>query len=287
MKGRSGSVLLMAVIMSLAILPSHAAPVFKKHPELAFRCWFECSRRRRLSGPRPPWRMTGSAAAWGLLSAGVLDRRGFRGAGAAGEPAAGRHAGAGSAKLSWDSPYERVSRPVRPGQRAAGGPLAALLRAQQPFPRMYLLALPLAAFLTFNMSRRARGSTPSSWPRWAPSPSSRFLGTARIAVNQFGYVGGGLRRYFLLPTDPGASLRAGSYASMLLGGAMIPVAAIGWVVLAPVAFDPRCLHAGGQRPDRPVLISRPGTVGTMLNPRDAAITTAASATTCRWAATWC
>jgi hypothetical protein len=66
-----------------------------------------------------------------------------------------------------------------------------------------------------------------------------FVATSRMAVNQYGYVGGGFRRYFLLPTDPAASLRAGAYASMLLGGAIIPVALLAWVALAPIPFDTR------------------------------------------------
>ena len=46
-----------------------------------------------------------------------------------------------------------------------------------------------------------------------------FLGTSRISVNQFGYSGGAFRRYFLLPSDPAATLRAASYAAVTLGAA--------------------------------------------------------------------
>ena len=49
-------------------------------------------------------------------------------------------------------------------------------------------------------------------------PMATFLGTSRISVNQFGYVGGAFRRYFLLPTDPAATLRAASYAGVTIGG---------------------------------------------------------------------
>jgi hypothetical protein len=70
-------------------------------------------------------------------------------------------------------------------------------------------------------------------------PIVAFMGTSRIAVNQYGYVGGAFRRFFLFPTDPAASLRAGSYAAVLLGAAMIPPAAILWAVFAPRPLDPR------------------------------------------------
>src|SRR5439155_7944360 len=70
-------------------------------------------------------------------------------------------------------------------------------------------------------------------------PLATFLGVGRFTVNQFGYVDGALRRYFLLPVDPVAVLRAGSYASMVVGAPMAVLAVIGWVVLAPVTFDAR------------------------------------------------
>ncbi len=236
MKGRSGSVLLMAIIMSLAILPSLAGPMFKKHPE-----WIPVL-VRVLQGT-PPFGAaaavahTGSAAAWGLLllvfwiaavfgGLVLLESR---------PPVARR---VGSAKLSWESPYERVSALFAPGDAPFVAHWLRFYVRNNRFRAMYLLSLPLVAFLTFNMSRRG-GDDALFVAALGTFPIVTFLGTARMAVNQYGYVGGGLRRYFLLPTDPGASLRAGAYASMLLGGAMIPVAAIGWVVLAPVAFDPR------------------------------------------------
>ena len=80
------------------------------------------------------------------------------------------------------------------------------------FRAMYLLSLPLVAFLTFNLSRRG-GADALFVAALGTFSVVTFLGTSRMAVNQYGYVGGGFRRYFLLPTDPAASLRAGSYAA--------------------------------------------------------------------------
>ena len=235
-KGRSGSVTLTAIVMALAILPSLAAPMFKKHPE-----WIPVV--LRVLRATPPFGAaaavahTGAAAAWGLLLllvwiAGVfgalvlLESR----------PPATRRAA--SAKLSWESPYERVAALFAPGDAPFVAHWLRFYVRNNRFRAMYLLALPLVAFLTFNMSRRG-GDDALFLAALGAFPIVTFLGTSRMAVNQYGYVGGGLRRYLLLPSGPSASLRAGAYASMLLGGALIPVAVIGWVLLAPVPFDAR------------------------------------------------
>ena len=65
------------------------------------------------------------------------------------------------------------------------------------------------------------------------------MGTIQFAVNQFGYVGGGFRRRFLLlPTDAAAAFRAGSYMFVSLSAVvLIPVAAILWCVFAPMPVN--------------------------------------------------
>jgi hypothetical protein len=65
-----------------------------------------------------------------------------------------------------------------------------------------------------------------------------FVGTAHMTVNQFGYDGGGIRRYFLLPAGPELAFRAASSASVLLGGLLIPVGITLWFFLAPVHTTP-------------------------------------------------
>jgi hypothetical protein len=64
-------------------------------------------------------------------------------------------------------------------------------------------------------------------------PIVTFLGPSRIAVNLYGYMGGASRRFFLFPTDPAASLRAGSYDSVFLGGSALVPAAIAWAIFLP------------------------------------------------------
>src|ERR1017187_4751538 len=70
-------------------------------------------------------------------------------------------------------------------------------------------------------------------------PMVTYLGVSRISANQFGYVGGAFRRYFLLPIDPAATLRAASYAGVAIGASLLPVALLAFVVFGPYPFDPR------------------------------------------------
>jgi hypothetical protein len=106
---------------------------------------------------------------------------------------------------------------------------------------LYMLSLPLMGFLTYMLAR-PRGQLDALFvAALGTFPLAGFLAPARFTVNQFGYTGGGFRRYFLLPTDPSAALRTGSYASMLTGISLIIVAAIAWPLLAPGPFDGRML----------------------------------------------
>ena len=102
---------------------------------------------------------------------------------------------------------------------------------------MSVLALPLIAFLTYQNGSKL-GPNGFFIAAMGTFPAATFLGVARLTVNQFGYSGGGFRRYFLLPTDPGATLRAGSFASLLIGGSSIPVLLAAWIAIAPKPVDP-------------------------------------------------
>ena len=107
------------------------------------------------------------------------------------------------------------------------------------FRTITLISLPLVAFLTYNFSRPKTGFGGDIFLVALGTFGIVSFGSSRFAVNQFGYVGSGFRRFFLLPSDPAATLRAGSYASLLLGAPFIPLAALGWIFLAPVPFDAR------------------------------------------------
>jgi hypothetical protein len=103
---------------------------------------------------------------------------------------------------------------------------------------MYFLSLALVVFITYRLGSM-RGQSDWFAAALGTFPLLTYLGTSRFTVNQFGYLGGGFRRFFLLPTDPGACLRAASYASLLLGASMLPIGLILWIALAPGGADPR------------------------------------------------
>jgi hypothetical protein len=142
--------------------------------------------------------------------------------------------------MSFDSPYDRVAAWFG----TDNAPLIAhwwrFYSRNSRFRALTLLSLPVVGFITYNFGSRKAGSG-LFVAALGTFPILTFLGPARFTVNQFGYVGGAFRRYLLLPTDPAAALRAGSFASMLIVAPLIPLAALGWTVLAPVPFDVRML----------------------------------------------
>jgi hypothetical protein len=145
-----------------------------------------------------------------------------------------------SAAMSWDSPFERFTAWLG----VENPPLVAYwLRfyiRNSRFRTLYLLALPLVGFLTFNFGRGKTG--PGLFPAALGTFALvSFMGTSRFSVNQFGYAGGGFRRYFLLPVHPGAVLAAASRSCVILGAPLIPLAVLGWALIAPVPFDARML----------------------------------------------
>ncbi|HTA44882.1 MAG TPA: hypothetical protein VK789_20680 [Bryobacteraceae bacterium] len=105
------------------------------------------------------------------------------------------------------------------------------------FRMLYLFSFPLAAFLTWNLGQLPKGHGDLFVAALGTLPMVTFIGTSRIAVNLYGYMGDAFRRYFLFPTDPAASLRAGSYASVLLGGFALLPGAIVWAIFAPSPLD--------------------------------------------------
>jgi hypothetical protein len=108
------------------------------------------------------------------------------------------------------------------------------------FKAMMLLTLPLTAFLTFNLGGQKQSV---GWfvAAMGTFPVATFVATSRFMVNQFGHLGGGYRRCFLLPVTPGDVLCAGSYASLVFSAACIPPVAVAWALFAPVPFDARQL----------------------------------------------
>jgi hypothetical protein len=138
-----------------------------------------------------------------------------------------------SRDFHWDNLFDRIGAIV---DRRNAPLLAFWLRFYWRNTRlraMYAPSLPVTAVLTFAFGK---GTAKLRVPPQPADPNSMFrvalgaifvvsfLAMSRFAVNQFGYVGGEFRRFLFLPIDSAASMRAGSRASLLVGGSLIPMA---------------------------------------------------------------
>ena len=233
-KLKGGSAFLMVFVMALALLPGLVVPNLSKNSD-AIESLVMFLRWTPAFGAAAAIINTGNLALFGFavmliwLGAlagllGYLEQRPIR--------SQTRQTGS----IKWDSPYERFSRSF--GRNA---PLVAFwLRfyvRNNRFRALYCLSIPLVCLLTYqlrNGGRRAGIVAADPQRLFIAAMGAIFMvgffGTSRMAVNQFGYVGGAFRRFFLLPTDPGASLRAGSYTSVFTGALLIPVALAVWTI---------------------------------------------------------
>lgn len=242
MAKKGGPIVLLASLMCLGFLPSLLQPVFQKKSPIVVALGRTVIRFFHYT---PPYgaavAMThfdlaalsgiGVLLAWLLALTAVLvviERR----------PPKIRSAQ--TTAITWNSPFERLGA-LFPERYA---PLVShWLRfyfRNNRFRTIYPLALPLAAFLLFFFGKQAGPHSTF------PAALSAFailgcIGTAQFAVNQFGYVSGGFRRFLLLPTDPAAAFRAGSFTFLMLSSALIPVAAVLWCLFVPGPFDARAL----------------------------------------------
>lgn len=235
-KRKGGSAILLAMVMATGFLPGVLAPYFRTHPQLAT----EIAQRLAFT---PPF-----AAADAMVASSDAMLRGFvlllfwiatfAAALIWMEKRPPQRQAAVSQKVSWDSPFDRIGALFGPGR---GSFVAHWLRFYVRNSRtrtLSMLAIPLAAFLTYSTSR-SMGPEGLFIAALGTISAVTFLGTSRITVNQFGYSGGAFRRYFLLPNSPSETLCAASYASLMLGGAALPVALALWLVFAPIPFDAR------------------------------------------------
>jgi hypothetical protein len=140
----------------------------------------------------------------------------------------------------WDSRLDSI--PALFGRRMAplvGCWLRFYLRNKR-FRLLSVLSWPIAAFAVFPIGQPRQGGSIFLGVLGC-LPLVTFLGASRIGVNLYGYTAGGLRRLYLFPVDHGATLRAGSYAGLILGAVSIPPAAILWAMLAPRPIDARVI----------------------------------------------
>ncbi|HYK87200.1 MAG TPA: hypothetical protein VE398_00405, partial [Acidobacteriota bacterium] len=101
-----------------------------------------------------------------------------------------------------------------------------------------LLSIPMMAFLPRLMGK---GSGPDG--TFLVALALFFCGgiaaTGTLTFNQFGYDGAGMRRYFILPMRIADALRAGSIASLLMGGGAILTGFLLWAAASGTSFDVR------------------------------------------------
>jgi len=233
---KAGPSILLLLVMAIALLPQLAMPALKRNPEALAPI---------LAGLRytPPF-----AAADAITSSGAAAWQGilviacwlvvFLAAAAWLEKHPYQQRVAQSKAIGWNSPYERAGALFGPAYGVLVGNWLRYYTRNQRFRAMYFLSLPLAAFLAYRIGSM-RGQNEWFLGALGAMPVLAYMGTSRFTVNQFGYVGGGFRRFFLLPTDPGACLRAASYASLLLGAGMLPLGLIVFIAVAPDVADPR------------------------------------------------
>lgn len=243
---KGGSVILMVSIMCLGFLPSILQPVVHKNSPFLIAL---VQVLKYTPPAQAAWAMTradlsvlsglGMLVCWLLaLTAALvaLERH----------PAKVRTAQ--RTTVSWGNVFERIGGLFGPRH----GPLVAhwlrFYSRNNRFRTIYPLTLPLVVFLMFYFGRQTFGDvkTPTSPQAQFASALGAFaiagfIGTGQFAVNQFGYVGGGLRRYLLLPTHAAAAFRAGSYTFLMLSAVLIPLVAIAWSLFWPAPFDARML----------------------------------------------
>ncbi len=149
----------------------------------------------------------------------------------------------GSGAIVWDSFFDRVGRRFGPSL----GPLVAFwlrFTCRNIITRRFMwLLLPVSSIIayTFYIDQHANDAYGLFLTSLGALPLATALVPGRIAVNQFGYLSGGLRRLLLLPVSPSSLLRSSSYACALLSLAMLPVALTFWIIVAPYPFDWRMI----------------------------------------------
>src|ERR1035437_10198871 len=240
MQRKGGAPVLMGLIMVLAFLPSAVAPLIRKNPATV------TALVRRLQYT-PPF---GAAAA--MIHPGLAGIQGLAiivtwilGLGALLvwlEKRPPRRQVTETVKIEWDSPFDRVGALFGPQMGPLVGHWLRFYGRNSRTRTLYLISLPIVALLTFHFGHQWKALPHSFFiVALGAAPMTTFFASSRIAVNQFGYVGGAFRRYFLLPIDPAATLRAASYAAVTIGGSMLPIALLVWAIFAPYPFDARML----------------------------------------------
>jgi hypothetical protein len=211
---RRGAILLPLGFMALCLLPGVLAPVLRKHPA-AVSAIIKALSFTPPFGAGSVMTRAGLPAVYGFLIL-ALWMLGLTAIVVLLEKQPVKAQAAELSSVRWDTLYNRVGMMFGP----ADGPMVAhwlqFYARCKRFRISYLISLPLIPFLIFMWTRQAgvRGNPFSA--ALGVMAISGMAPAAAFIVNQFGYVGGGFRRYFLFPTDPAAALRTSSFALIAL-----------------------------------------------------------------------
>jgi hypothetical protein len=243
-KRKGGSGILLGLILALVLVISLAGPAIRDHPTVLPAV----TERLQFTPPfAAAAALVGSASALATLAVWIFGL-GLILAWLENRPP--QRQSAESTAISWDSPWDRIAALFGPSMGPFVGHWLRFYGRNSRTRVQLVIALVIGGFLTYAPARQL-GLGPNSFfiAALGAMPFTIFMGTSRIAVNQFGYTGGAFRRYFLLPVDPGATLRAASYASLTLSAPLLPLALILWSIAwsmtwsasAPHPFDLRML----------------------------------------------
>ena len=233
---KGGTAILFLMLMGLCLLPGFLIPrLAKAHAGkeavlATLRDTPPLAAAALMANPQPDLlHAFGVIAAWIAVLLVLL---------AAIEKQAARPRTAAAAAVAWDDRYERVASIFGPVMAPLIGRTLRYYVRSNKVRFNYIAAVPLLAFLTFNQS--VEGGSPHYFVRALGAFAVvGFLGTAVMGTNQFGFDASGFRRYFLLPVAPGTILRASSYTALSLGGTLLALATVLWLLFAPVPFNPR------------------------------------------------
>lgn len=234
---RGGAVILMLMIVAIATVPALVVPVLARNKPLVAGILAVL----RFSPPFCAAAAMSTAAVlvagsgllllvlWAAVLLGLifLDER---------NPPVAR--GPAKATARWDSLYDRIAAWFGPEYGPLVGKTLRYYFRSNRVRYNYMLTLPILVFLTVLQASRFG---PMAIFVWALClfPVSGFLGTVAVGVNQFGYDGGGFRRYFLLPCSPATAYHASSLATLFLGATLIPLGFVVWFAFAPFHTDLR------------------------------------------------
>jgi hypothetical protein len=228
---KGGSAILLGLIIATGFLPGALTPALRTHPHalepfLPVLAWTPPGAAAAAMVRSVPEAVMGLMAlvCWLVGLAAVLvalERR----------PARPKIVQSGS--LVFEGIWERLGALFGPED----GPLVAqwlrYYSRNNRFRTIYPLAVPLAIFIGLAPMGRTAPEARLAGVAGAFLIAG-FFGTLQFAVNLFGSLGGGFRRYFLLPANPAAILRAASYALLSFGAVVLPAAAIALALFSPV-----------------------------------------------------